>query len=226
MKIKDIPEKERPRERLLRVGVDNLTDIELLAIIISSGSKNISSYDIALNLLKKYPLDILYNLGIDTLSKEMGIGLAKGIKIKASLELGRRSIKIDNSIHKRIKCSEDMFNYVKDLFTDIKQEKFYAIYLNNKNEIIEVKLLFIGTVNQSVVHPREVFKHAYLLSASGIICIHNHPSLDITPSYEDIRITCTLKSLGELAGIPLLDHLIIGGNKYYSFKEHNYLETK
>ena len=221
MRIKDIPEKERPRERLLRVGVENLTDIELLAIIISSGSKKLSSYEIALKILKDYSLDSLYNIGIDTLSKEVGIGNAKAIKIKASLELGRRSIKIDNMSHKRMMCSEDIFNYVKDLFIDLKQEKFYAIYLNNKNEIIEVKLLFVGTVNQSVVHPREVFKNAYLLSASGIICMHNHPSLDVTPSREDIRITKALKDLGEIAGIPLLDHIIIGGNRYYSFKENN-----
>ena len=221
MKIKDIPEKERPRERLLRVGVENLTDIELLAIIISSGSKNLSSYEIALKILKDYSLDKLYNVGIDTLGKEIGIGNAKAIKIKASLELGRRSIKVDNNSHKRMMCSEDIFREVKDLFIDLKQEKFYAIYLNNKNEIIEIKLLFIGTINKSVVHPREVFKFAYLLSASGIICIHNHPSLDITPSREDIRITKALKDLGEVAGIPLLDHIIIGGNRYYSFKKNN-----
>lgn len=223
MKIKDIPEKERPRERLLRVGVENLTDIELLAIIISTGSKNLSSYDISTKLLKDNKLSNLYNLGIDTLSKEEGIGTSKAIKIKASIELGRRSLINDEGVHKRYINPKDVFIYAKNLLTNIEQERFYTMYLNNKNEIIETKLLFIGTVNKSVVHPREVFKHAYLLSASSIICLHNHPSLDINPSFEDIRLTKALKELGMVAGIPLIDHIIVGGNNFYSFKENNLL---
>lgn len=223
MKIKDIPENERPRERLLRVGVENLTDIELLALIISTGSKKLSSYEIALNLLKNNSLNNIYELGIDTLSKEEGIGTAKAIKIKASLELGRRSLSNSINTHKRYTCSEDVFNYAKNLFINVHQERFYTIYLNNKNEIIETKLLFIGTINRSVVHPREVFKHAYLLSASSFIILHNHPSLDVNPSMEDIRVTKAIKELGVIAGIPLVDHLIIGGDNYYSFAGNNFL---
>ena len=225
MKIKDIPEKERPRERLLRVGVENLTDVELLTIVISTGSKNLSSYEIALRLLKNYNLNTIFDLGIDTLSKEEGIGLAKAIKIKASIELGRRSVLTKNIDHKRYVCPEDIYNYVKGIFTDLKQEKFYTIYLNNKNEIIETKLLFMGTIDRSVVHPRDIFKYAYLLSASSIICVHNHPSDDVEPSFEDIRVTKALEKLGELAGIPIIDHLIVGRTNYYSFKDNKMLNT-
>ena len=112
-----------------------------------------------------------------------------------------------------------VFNYFKDLFLNKKQEYFYCLYLDSKKTVIENKLLFIGTLNKSLVHPREVFKEAYLLSASSIICIHNHPSGNVNPSKDDIDITNQLSSIGYLMGIKLVDHLIIGNDSYYSFLE-------
>ena len=120
----------------------------------------------------------------------------------------------------KIKSSKDIYNNYKDLFNNSNQEMFYCIYLNNKNIVIDKKLLFIGTINKSIVHPREIFKYAYYYSASSIICIHNHPSGDITPSIEDKRLTDALISIGKIQNIPVIDHIIIGNNNYYSFNDN------
>ena len=114
-----------------------------------------------------------------------------------------------------------IYEYNKDLFYNLKQEYFYCLYLNSKKELIERKLLFMGTLNKSVVHPREVFKEAYRLSASSIVCLHNHPSGDYTPSMEDCILTDSLERIGKINGIPLVDHLIITDDGYYSFYENN-----
>ena len=119
----------------------------------------------------------------------------------------------------KIRKSEDIYNYIKDEVRDLKQEHFYVLYLDNKKNIVEKKLLFVGTINGSVVHPREIFKYAYLNSASFIVCIHNHPSGDPTPSQEDVDLTNHLIDIGKLNNIPILDHIIIGDSKYYSFFE-------
>ncbi len=127
--------------------------------------------------------------------------------------------------HLRYTNPKDIFESVRYLFAGKKQECFYALYFNQKQELLERKLLFMGTVNRSVVHPREVFKEAYLLSASSVICIHNHPSGDVTPSMEDIRVTKALIEIGEMNGIPVLDHLIVSDDAYYSFREHGRMEV-
>ena len=139
----------------------------------------------------------------------------------ASIELGKRiNNKINNINQIKIYSSESIFNYYKDKLKDKLQEHFYCVYLDTKNHIIKDKLLFIGTINQSLVHPREVFKEAYLLSATSIICIHNHPSGNVNPSNNDIIITKQLKEVGTLLGINVLDHIIIGKDTYYSFNDN------
>ncbi len=135
--------------------------------------------------------------------------------------MGKRiNNKINNINQIKIYSSESIFNYYKDKLSDKLQEHFYCVYLDTKNHIIKDKLLFIGTINQSLVHPREVFKEAYLLSATSIICLHNHPSGNVNPSNNDIIITKQLKEVGLLLGINVLDHIIIGKDKYYSFNDN------
>lgn len=223
MKIKDIPLLDRPRERVINNGVEKLTNEELLAIIIKNGTKNKSSKDIALELLNKFNgINNFKDISINQLLEINGIGQAKAVELLSSIELGRRIFLNEFSLNKIIfKNAKDIYINTKYLFENKKQECFYCFYLNNKNEVIERRLLFMGTINKSIVHPREVFKYAYLSSASSIVCVHNHPSGDLVPSKEDIRITNALVELGYINAIPLLDHVIVSDNGYYSFYDDN-----
>ncbi len=219
--VKEMNKESRPRERLLKYGVSSLSNQELIAIILKSGTKNKSVFELSNEILNKINnLDDLKEYGINWLLDIKGIGHAKACEIMASIELGRRLFMNSNDLKYKICCSEDVYNNMKYFLKDNKQEYFYCLYLNNKNEIIERKLLFMGTVNRSVVHPREIFKYAYLSSASGIICVHNHPSGDVNPSLEDINFTKALLSIGKVQDIPILDHVIIGRDKYYSMADN------
>ena len=154
-----------------------------------------------------------------------GIGKVKAIEIKAALELGKRVYMTKNEIVKvNFNSSKVIYNYFYDLLIDKKQEYFYVIYVDNRGNYIDKKCLFIGTINSSLVHPREVFKEAYLLSASGIFCIHNHPSGDSSPSREDKNITNKLKEISLIHGINFIDHIIIGNGNYFSFYENRVIE--
>ena len=221
-KVKDIIESERPRERLLKNGVDNLSNEDLLAILIKTGTYQKSVKDISLELLKKYGcFSNLKNITIESLKEIKGIGEVKAIELVSALEFGKRIfLERDTHTKKRLVCAKDIWEFTKYLFYNKKQEHFYALYFNNKQELIDIKTLFIGTINRSVVHPREVFKEAYLLSASSIVCMHNHPSGDITPSIEDTRFTKSLYEIGKIQGIPVVDHIIVSDNSYYSFYEN------
>lgn len=220
-KIKDIPTSERPRERLKSVGVENLSDKELLAILLKTGTKDKSVNDLALDILNKYKLSDLKTLTLNSLKNIKGIGEVKTIELLAAIELGKRIYLDKNITYEKLDNPEKIWKKTRYLFYDLKQEYFYCLYFNNKQQLIGEKLLFQGTLNKSVTHPREVFKEAYLLSASNIICIHNHPSNDITPSIEDINFTNTLVESGKVQGIPIIDHIIVGNNNYYSFYEHS-----
>jgi len=223
MKLKDLPLKERPRERLEMYGPSALSNEELLAIIIKTGTKGISVKEIASNvLIKLKSINKLENISINTFSDIKGLGHIKTIEIMASIELGKR-IFLSREEEKSIIYNnpDNIYNDNKYLFFGKKQEYFYCLYLDNKKKLIERKLLFMGTVNRSIVHPREIFKDAYLNSASGIICMHNHPSGDIKPSREDIFLTKSLIEIGKIQGINIIDHMIITDNDYYSFYENN-----
>jgi len=218
--IKDIKKCERPRERLMKYGSSCLSNEELISIILKTGTKDRSVKTLAndvLNLIDN--IEDLNEMTINRLLSIKGIGLVKAIELIATIELGRRIYR--EKTESKIKCNNasDIYNLNKYLFANKKQEYFYCLYLNNKNELIERKLLFMGTVNRSVVHPREVFKYAYLSSASGIICMHNHPSGDVSPSKDDIMFTKALVEVGRLQNIPVLDHIIAGDDNYYSFSE-------
>ena len=219
MKIKDIPINERPREKLLEYGSSNLSNDELLAIILKQGTKNKSVKEIGIDILKSVKdVTDIKNITFNQLISINGIGTAQALTLLAVIELGKRIYRDKkSSIKIKFTNSKEIYEYMKYLLSNKDQEYFYCIYVNTKRELIERKLLFMGTINRSTVHPREIFKHAYLNSASGIICIHNHPSGDLKPSSEDIRLTSALCEVGLISGIPVLDHIIIGEDKYYSF---------
>ena len=223
--FKNIPESDKPRERLYQYGSENLSDEELISIILKTGTKGMSVKEVSLKLLENVG-DIwkLKDIGINTLMGINGIGRVKAIEIKAAIELGRR-IYIENNKLSGVILNNSLkiYEYFKDLVGNKKQEYFYTVYVDTKGRYIDKKCLFVGTINNSIIHPREIFKEAYLLSANGIICIHNHPSGDPTPSKEDVMITRKIKEIAMIHGIRLVDHLIVGVNSYYSFYEDNKL---
>lgn len=219
--IKDIIKSERPRERLLNAGASSLSNEELLSIILKTGTKNISVKDLSRTVLNEiHDITNLRDVTYNKLIKIKGIGSVKAIELLASLELGRRVYYTSLKDKVKLNNSSLIFNYFKNLFINETQENFYALYLNTKMELISYKLLFKGTINTSVVHPREIFRHAFLESAYSVIVIHNHPSNNTTPSNEDTELTNKLFEIGNIMSIPLLDHIIIGKDNYYSFYEN------
>ena len=221
IKIKDMANEEKPRERLISVGVSNLSNEELISIILKSGTKGYSVKQISSLVMSEYKnLDNLKNITVNKLSLIKGIGKVKAIELVASLELGKRVYYKKDKIDIVLNNSDLIYEYFKDLYYYENQENFYAIYLDTKNKLISYRLLFKGTLDSSSVHPREIFKYAFLESAHSIIVMHNHPSGDSTPSSQDIEITKHLIDTGKIIGIPVIDHIIIGNEKYYSFYEN------
>lgn len=220
MKIKEIPKNERPIERLINNGVDKLSNEELIAIILKTGTSGKNVKDLSLEILKNYDIHSLKNINLKNLLKIKGIGKTKAATLISCIELSKRmNINEDTLYDKKLTSSKLVFDYYKDRLKDKKQECFYCIYLDSNKRVLKDKLLFLGTLNYSMVHPREVFKEAYMLSANSIICVHNHPSGDVTPSKSDIELTKNLISSGMLLGIKIDDHIIVGKDKYYSFYE-------
>ena len=227
MLIKEMKIEERPREKLLELGSDNLSDEELLAIIIKTGTKGYSSKDLAISLIENLGgINNLKDLTINSLDSIKGIGKVKKIELLAILELGKRIYLKRNIIHKKYTNPYLIYLDNKNLIYGLKQEYFYVFYLDTKKNLIERKLLYMGTINKSVVHPREVFKYAYILSASGLICMHNHPTGDVIPSKSDIDLTKTLVEIGRIQGIEVLDHLVVSDDNYFSFYENHLIGDK
>ncbi|MCI5835294.1 MAG: DNA repair protein RadC [Firmicutes bacterium] len=222
VKIKEIPVNDRPRERLINSGSNTLSNEELLAIILDTGTKDKSAKDLAISVLSKINhISELKDINYQNLISIKGIGISKATKILSLIELSKRiNVKLETLNNIKANNSKVIYEYFKDKLMDEKQEYFYCLYLNNKKRIIKNKLLYIGTINQTLIHPRDIFKEAYLLSASAIICIHNHPSGNTAPSKEDIMMTKNLKEVGLIMGINVVDHIIIGKNSYYSFFEN------
>ena len=218
--FKNIPDSDKPRERLYNYGSENLSNEELISIILKTGSKKYSVKEVALKLLETInDIRELKDIGISRLMKIDGIGKVKATELKAALELGRRVYMDNNNEKVKLNSGVAIYNYFKNILNDKKQEYFYAVYLDTKGNCLGKKCLFIGTINKSMIHPREIFKEAYLLSANGIVCVHNHPSGDSTPSKEDIFMTKQIKEIGIMHGINVIDHIIIGNDNYYSFYE-------
>ncbi|CCV64066.1 DNA repair protein RadC [Alteracholeplasma palmae J233] len=211
---------DMPRERLEKLGASALKTEELIAILLSTGTKETNVFDLSKQILEKLlSLDELKNLTYEELLTIKGIKKAKASKIIAAVELGRRLSYIGNEHKHKLNHLEDVYKLVSYDLSNKEQEHFMVIYLNSKSEIIQKQTVFIGTINQTVIHPREIFKQAIRLNSVAIICLHNHPSGNSDPSRADIESTKNLVLASELLNISLVDHLIIGKNEYYSILE-------
>ena len=218
MLIKDLPECEKPRERMLEYGVENLSNVDLLSIILRNGVKDISVKEVAINILNNVEsINDLSSLGVRELSNIKGVGPVKAITLLASIELGKRVSIKEAKVNMSLSNKEKIHEVFKKFFINENQEKFLAIFLDNKKCLINYKILFIGTNNASIAHPREVFMEAIKANASAVVVMHNHPSGNVLPSEEDKNITEKLVQSGHMLGIPLLDHIITNGEEYYSF---------
>lgn len=219
--VKEMALEERPREKMLTKGEKSLSNAELLAIILRTGTKKQSVLELANYIVNKESQGIrwLNDITIEELCKIDGIGLSKATQIKAALELG---IRISSAKPNKYKVTNpwDIYKYYMESLRYLNKEVFKTILLNTKNEIICDLEVSIGTLNMSLVHPREVFREAIKRSSNKIILMHNHPSGNIEPSNEDKNVTSRLVKCGELIGIEVIDHIIIGDGLYYSFKEN------
>ena len=221
MKILEMAKCEKPRERLISFGAQQLSNEELISIILKCGTRNISSKELANLILKEAKsIENLKDLKINTLSKIKGIGVVKSCQLLASIELGRRVYYVKSRNNVQISSTKVVYEMFKSEFDNSMQEKFCALYLDTKKNIISFNTVFKGTLDNSVIHPREVFREAILLSAAAVIVMHNHPSGDPTPSLNDIDATNRLIYAGDMIGIKLVDHIIFGKEKYYSFFEN------
>ena len=221
MKIQDMPDSSRPRERFLNHGEKALSNAELMALILRTGNPKEGVVDMSNRLIKEYGLENLFDCSLKELQEINGIGQSKAMQILAISELGRRYNKSKNPITK-ITQAEDVYNYFKEDLQDQKQENFYILMLNNRNHIIKSEFITRGVLDASIIHPREVFKPAIKNSAAKIILIHNHPSGDPNPSQEDLDITKKIINIGKNMDIKVLDHVIVGGGGnggYWSWTE-------
>ena len=222
--VKDWPEDERPRERLIKNGPASLSDAQLLAIIIRNGKGGRSAVDLGRELLEKFgSLTGIEQAGIAELCEVPGIGPAKSAELKAAIELGRRYQK-PTLAGASFCASQDVADYYKPRMKDAKQEEFRCVILDTKNKIIKEVKVTTGTLTASIVHPRDTFKTAIRESAAAVIFIHNHPSGDTRPSQEDILLTKRLVQAGEVLGIQVLDHIIIGDGNHFSFRDNGMIQ--
>lgn len=222
--IKDMEALDRPREKLIKFGHESLTNKELLAIIIGTGTESKNAIDLAGEILDTFSFEELLEIEVDELKVVKGIKDAKASNIVASLQLGKR-IK-ESLLEKKISTissNEEAYEYIKETLSHKDREYFYIILLDMKNQVISKELISIGDLGSSIVNPREVFKKAVKRSAKSIILAHNHPSGNPEPSREDIMITSRLMKAGEILDIEVLDHIIVGSNTYISLKKESYI---
>lgn len=223
LKIRDVHEADRPRERLIRQGAQSLSNQELLAILLRTGTREESVLAVANRVLLNFEkLHALKHATLEEIVGIKGIGEAKAVQLLAAIELGRRLAQKEVEDRYTIRSPEDAANFLMQDMTALQQEHFVVLFLNTKNQIIYKKTIFIGSLNASIVHPREIFREAVKRSAASIICAHNHPSGVPTPSPEDIDVTNRLVEAGIIIGVELLDHVIIGDHQFISMKEKGY----
>ena len=218
--VRDLPRQERPRERLQKFGPEALSAQELLALVIGRGIPKKSVMSIAQELLTRFGnVKAISQATIEELSQIKGIGLAKAAQIKACFELGKREDLELEMINFDIKNPESVVKAIRASIKDKAKEHFKLILLNPRNKIIRISTISVGTLNASLVHPREVFKDAIVHSAASVVLAHNHPSGDPEPSGDDIKITKKLVESGKILGIDVIDHIVVGKNSFLSFKE-------
>lgn len=223
--IKTWAEEDRPREKLKLKGKSSLSNAELLAIILGSGSQNESAVELSRKVLNSIDNNLLElsRLSMEELCTFSGIGEAKSVSIIASLELGRRYRSSEAINRKKVSCSQDAYEAVFAYLSDSHFEEFYAIYLNRANEIISIQKISEGGSSGTVVDPKKIFKIGLLRQASSIILSHNHPSGNLQASHQDKSITKNLKRIGELMDMPIMDHIIVGKGHYLSFADEGFL---
>lgn len=215
-KIKEMPESERPRERMMAFGVESLSTTELIAILLQSGSKDFSAVEVAKAII--HDTNELADLKEKTISELMlirGVGKAKAISLLSAIELGKR-VYSERKETLKIQSPKDVYQLMKDDCLGLKQEVLFVLFLDLKTNLIAKKKIYVGSLNQSLIHPREVFKFAVKYSAFQIILVHNHPSGDPDPSKQDIDVTKKFKEMGNMMQIELIDHVVIGANRYIS----------
>lgn len=216
---------DRPREKLLQRGKSSLTNAELIAILIGSGSRNQSAVELSQTILRfnKDSLSKLGRVGVKDLMKFKGIGEAKAISIVAALEIGRRRQSEEPLERKKISSSVASFDILSPILSDLNHEEFWVVFLDRANKVISTDRISLGGIHGTVVDPKVVFKLALDHKACGLILGHNHPSGTLNPSQADIQLTDKLSSAGEFLEIRVLDHIIVADNKYYSFADNNKL---
>ncbi|MBU0963069.1 MAG: DNA repair protein RadC [Nanoarchaeota archaeon] len=220
MKIKDLPQFNRPGFKLTRNGVGSLDDAELLSIIFGIGSKEESALELANRLLKKYNFNKLEDLSVNDLAKECNNNFNKALQLLSLIEICKRyNTLISGGYCSSIKSANDVFNIYRNKFINSKKEYVVVLYLNIHKKIIKQETVSIGILDASLIHPREIFSNAIKENASSIVLVHNHPSGEIEPSEGDKNVTEMIKEAGKIIKINLIDHIIIGNNNYYSFRE-------
>ncbi|QUG42233.1 DNA repair protein RadC [Psychrobacillus sp. INOP01] len=222
--IRDVHVSDRPRERLVRQGPSSLSNQELIAILLRTGTKQESVLHLANRVLNYFEqIQELKNASIEEITAVKGIGQAKAVQLLAAVELGKRLSQQKTDGKFTIRSPKDAATYLMQDMTSLNQEHFVTLFLNVKNQILHKQTIFIGSLNASIVHPREIFREAVKRSAASIICAHNHPSGNPAPSTEDIDVTKRLYEAGLIMGIELLDHVIIGDHQFISLKEKGYM---
>lgn len=222
--IRDLPEGERPRERLHKYGADALATSELLAILLRTGTRQESALALAERLLSEFgSLKAVAAASVDELSQVKGIGPVKAIQIAAAVELGKRLAAFSEEALPQIRGPADVARLLMPELRDATQEEFRILLLNTQNQVLRVSTITVGLLDESLVHPRELFREALRHNAAAIIAAHNHPSGDPTPSQQDIAVTRRLRQAGDLMGIELLDHIILGAGRWVSLKEQELL---
>ncbi|MFD2670488.1 RadC family protein [Marinicrinis sediminis] len=222
--LRDVPLEDRPRERLLQFGAQAVSNTELLAILLRTGTVSESAVHLAQRIFSEVGgLRALVDSSVDQLTDIRGIGPAKAVQIKASIELGRRLSRASLDEHPVIRTPEDAAMLVMEDLRYLQKEHFVCLFLNTKNHVVGQETLSMGSLNASIVHPREVFRAAIKRSSASIICVHNHPSGDPEPSPQDLDMTKRLMDAGEIIGIEVLDHIIIGDQQFISLKQKGYM---
>lgn len=224
--VRDLPHDERPREKLIAQGANALTNTELLAILLRTGTANRSVLHVAEEVLAHYKdrgLSAIVNMSPAELAAINGVGMAKAATIIAAIELGRRISEQAAAKITVVNSPKDAADFVMPRFRYKQREHFAALMLNSKNHILGLAELSVGTLNLSLIHPRELFRAALDYFAAGIILVHNHPSGDTAPSKADIIATEKMAAAGRLMDIPIVDHIIVAGTHYFSMQEHGLL---
>ncbi|QHJ71580.1 RadC family protein [Planococcus halotolerans] len=222
--IRDVNTADRPRERLINQGATSLSNQELIAIMLRTGTRQESVLHLSNRVLNHFEqIQQLKDASIEELTSINGIGQAKAVQLLAAVELGRRLSSKQTDAKFTIRSPKDAASYLMADMTSLKQEHFVVLFLNIKNQVLHRQTIFVGSLNASIVHPREIFREAVRRSAASIVCAHNHPSGNPAPSPEDIAVTKRLMEAGSIVGIELLDHIIIGDHQFISLNEKGYM---